>query len=100
MTEFYGCVSNTEDELGQRLIDIWDEVVELAEVKSWDEFMDVVFGFVQSSTCLYGATKDMYTKWRQGCGIMDVLGVRGICSRGSAVQYELNRGLYICIFYC
>jgi hypothetical protein len=49
MTEFCRCVSNKEDELGQRLIDIWDEVVELAEVKSWDEFLDewsdVVFGF-------------------------------------------------------
>lgn len=47
--EFCGCVSNRSDEWRNRFVDIWDEIVELVEVKSWDEFLDewsdVVFGF-------------------------------------------------------
>jgi hypothetical protein len=46
--EFCGCVTNEKSELGQRFQDIWDEAVELTEVKSWDEYLDewsdVVFG--------------------------------------------------------
>jgi len=46
--EFCGCVRNEKGDLGKRLKDIWDEVVELSEVKDWDEFQDelsdVVFG--------------------------------------------------------
>ena len=46
--KFCGCVSNESGEGWQRVKDIWDEVVELAEVKSmdefWDEWSDVVFG--------------------------------------------------------
>ena len=46
--EFCGCVSNGEGEWINRLQDIWDEVVELVEVKTMDEFLDewsdIVFG--------------------------------------------------------
>jgi len=47
--EFCDCVSNGSGEWRNRIVDIWDELVELIEVKSWDEFLDewsdVVFGF-------------------------------------------------------
>jgi len=46
--KFCGCVRNGKGELGQRLRDLWDEVIELAEAKSvdefWDEWSDIVFG--------------------------------------------------------
>jgi hypothetical protein len=46
--EFCGCVQNKEGDLVNRLTDIWDEVVELVEVKDmnefWDEWSDVVWG--------------------------------------------------------
>ena len=47
--EFCGCVTNEKGEWKKRLSDIWDERVEISEVKSmeefWDECSDVVFGF-------------------------------------------------------
>jgi len=46
--EFCCCVSNKKGELHSRLKDIWDEVVELVEVKDadefWDELSDVMWG--------------------------------------------------------
>jgi hypothetical protein len=46
--ELCGCVKNNQGDLDRRCIEIWDELVELTEVKSWDEFLDewsdVVFG--------------------------------------------------------
>lgn len=45
---FCGCVRNGPDDFVKRLSDIWDEVVELVEVKSvaefWDEWSDIMFG--------------------------------------------------------
>ena len=42
------CVRNEEGDFWKRLTEIWDEVVELGEVKTldefWDEWSDVVFG--------------------------------------------------------
>jgi hypothetical protein len=39
-SEFCGCVSEKEFDKRQRVLDLWDEVVELFEVRSWDEFKD------------------------------------------------------------
>lgn len=43
-----GCVRNDRGEFWSRLTEIWDEIVELAEVNTldefWDEWSDVVFG--------------------------------------------------------
>jgi hypothetical protein len=48
MVDFCGCVCNKEGDLGMRLCEIWDELVELSEAKDWEEFKDewsdVVFG--------------------------------------------------------
>jgi len=45
---FCGCVRNERGDFAQRLSDIWDEMIELVEVKSvadfWDEFSDIMFG--------------------------------------------------------
>jgi len=47
--ELCDCVQNRPGDWKLRIQEIWDEVVELTEVKSWDEFVDewsdVVFGF-------------------------------------------------------
>ena len=47
-SKFCGCVSEKEFDLRQRVLDLWDEVVELVEVKTWadfkDELSDVVWG--------------------------------------------------------
>ena len=44
-----GCLRNDKGELGLRLKEIWDEVVEVCEARSWeelkDEVSDVMFGF-------------------------------------------------------
>jgi hypothetical protein len=57
--EYCGCITNKEGELGQRIADIWDEVVELTEVKSWDEFLDewsdVMFGIGRLVGYFWGA---------------------------------------------
>jgi len=46
--EYCACITNHKGEWRVRLLDIWDEVLELIEVKTWDEFLDewsdVVFG--------------------------------------------------------
>ena len=43
-----GCLTNEKGELGKRLKEIWDEVVEVFEAKDWeevkDEVSDVMFG--------------------------------------------------------
>ena len=48
MVDLCGCISNKEGDLGMRLSEIWDELVELSEAKDWEEFKDewsdVVFG--------------------------------------------------------
>ena len=44
-----GCLRNEKGELGMRLKEIWDEVVEVCQAGSWeelkDEASDVMFGF-------------------------------------------------------
>jgi hypothetical protein len=56
--EHCNCITNKKEELGARLKDIWDEVVELVEVQTWDEFLDewsdVVFGLGRLVGWLYG----------------------------------------------
>jgi hypothetical protein len=56
--EHCNCITNKKEELGTRLKDIWDELVELVEVKTWDEFLDewsdVVFGIGRLIGWLYG----------------------------------------------
>lgn len=56
--KFCGCVSNEKGELGKRVLDIWDELVELAEVKTldefWDEWSDVMFGVGRLLGYFYG----------------------------------------------
>ena len=48
MSEFCACVTNKEGEWKVRLQDIWDEVQELVQVNTWDDFLDevsdIVFG--------------------------------------------------------
>ena len=43
-----GCLTNEKGELGKRLKEIWDEVVEVSEARDWeevkDEVSDVMFG--------------------------------------------------------
>lgn len=43
-----GCITNNDGDLDRRFIEIWDELMELTEVNSWDDFLDelsdVVFG--------------------------------------------------------
>ena len=47
--KYCGCLRNEEGEFGLRIKEIWDEVVEVCEARSWeelkDEVSDVMFGF-------------------------------------------------------
>ena len=47
--KYCGCLRNEEGEFGLRIKEIWDEVGEVCEARSWeelkDEVSDVMFGF-------------------------------------------------------
>jgi hypothetical protein len=56
--EFCDCISYKKEDFLKKVVEICDEVVELTEVKSWDEFLDewsdIVFEFGRLTGWFFG----------------------------------------------